>query len=103
MSISFKLKDIGYPFRLIKVIIELISVFSNVLFDEYKYARCNIQVIRPRFQDKFAMFLKYKSPLAKVGLRYKLISNSPSLIVTSTSKNGSELPETSSRSKRKLG
>ena len=43
--ISFKIKDVGYPFRLNKQIIMLMTVFSNDSFDEYEYVRCNKQVI----------------------------------------------------------
>ena len=45
---------------------KLISVFSNKSFDEYKYAQCNKQVIRPCFQDQGAMILKCKSTLVKL-------------------------------------
>ena len=36
LSITFKMKDIGLPFRLNKETIELISVFSNESFNEYR-------------------------------------------------------------------
>ena len=39
------------------------------------------------------MLLKRKSTPVKVGLRYTLILNSPSHIVSSTSRNGSDEPE----------
>ena len=34
--ITFKLKDVGYPFRLNKEIMESFSVFRNESFDEYE-------------------------------------------------------------------
>ena len=52
----------------------MISVFSDGSFDNYEYARCNKQVIKPRFQDKGAMALKYKSTPTKFELGLTHIS-----------------------------
>ena len=48
------------------------------------------------------MLLKCKSTPAKAGLRYIPMLNSPSHIVSSTSRNGSEGPEASSHVKPRL-
>ena len=49
------------------------------------------------------MLLKCKSTLVKVGLWHTLMLNSPSQIVSSTSKNDSEEPEALSHLKMKVG